>query len=75
MVVLWIMVLLSALATEYLMSMKTEVHTTRNFKEDIESYQLAKAGINLAMAELMKTAVLLYDFYCFIDYSVYALLA
>lgn len=58
MVVLWIMVLLSALATEYLTSMKTEVHTTRNFKEDMESYQLAKAGINLAMAELMKTAVL-----------------
>jgi general secretion pathway protein K len=58
MVVLWIMVLLSALATEYLASMKTETHTTRNFKEDIESYQLAKAGVNLAIAELMKTAML-----------------
>lgn len=58
MVVLWIMVLLSALATEYLAAMKTETHTTRNFKEDIESYQLAKAGVNLAIAELMKTAIL-----------------
>lgn len=56
MVVLWIIVLLTALATEFVSAMKTEVHTTRNYKEDIESYNLAKAGINLAMAELLKTA-------------------
>ena len=56
MVVLWILVLLTALAMEFVSAMKTEVHTTRNYKEDIESYNLAKAGINLAMAELMKTA-------------------
>lgn len=57
MVVLWIMVLLTALATEFVSAMKTEVHTTRNFKEDIESHNLARAGINLAMAEILQTAL------------------
>ena len=53
MVVLWVLVLLIALATEFAFSMKTEVNTTRNFKEDIEAYHLAKAGIALAMTELI----------------------
>jgi type II secretory pathway component PulK len=35
--VLWVMVLLIALSTEFALSMKTEVNTTRNFKEDAES--------------------------------------
>jgi general secretion pathway protein K len=56
MVVLWVLVLLIALATEFAFSMKTEVNTTRNFKEDFESYYLAKAGIALAMSELLKPA-------------------
>jgi len=51
--VLWIMVLLIALGTEFALSMKTEVNTTRNFKEDTEAYYLAKAGINLAKAEIL----------------------
>jgi general secretion pathway protein K len=56
MIVLWVLVLLSALATEFAIAMRTEVRTTRNHKEDTESYYLAKAGIHLAMAELYKTA-------------------
>lgn len=51
--VLWVLILLIALATEFAFSMKTEVNTTRNFKEDVESYHLAKAGIALAMTELL----------------------
>ena len=51
--VLWVMVLLIALGTEFALSMKTEVNTTRNFKEDTETYYLAKAGMNLAMAEVL----------------------
>ena len=54
MVVLWMLVLLIALATEFAFSMKMEVNTTRNFKEDVESYYLAKAGIAMAMSEIMK---------------------
>lgn len=56
MVVLWVLVLLIALATEFAFSMKMEVNTTRNFKEDVESYYLAKAGIALAMSEIVKPA-------------------
>ena len=56
MIVLWVLVLLIALATEFAFSMKMEVNTTRNYKEDTESYHLAKAGINLALAELLKTS-------------------
>jgi len=33
-----------------------EVNTTRNYKEDTESYYMAKAGFNLALAELSKNA-------------------
>ncbi len=54
--VLWVMVLLIALGTEFALSMKTEVNTTRNFKEDAEAYYLAKAGINLAKAEILSDA-------------------
>jgi general secretion pathway protein K len=54
MIVLWVLVLLMALATEFAFSMKMEVNTTRNYKEDAESYYLAKAGLNLALAELFK---------------------
>lgn len=56
MAVLWVLVLLVALATEFAFSMKMEVNTTRNYKEDAESYYLSKAGLNLAFAELFKEA-------------------
>jgi len=54
--VMWIMVFLIALGTEFALSMKTEVDTTRNFKEDVETYYLAKAGMNLAKAEILADA-------------------
>lgn len=56
MMVLWVLILLGALATEFAYSMRTEVNATKNYKEDIESYYLAKAGINMGIAELYKTA-------------------
>jgi general secretion pathway protein K len=56
MIVLWVLVLLIALATEFAFSMKMEVNTTRNYKEDAQSYYLAKAGLNLALAELLKNS-------------------
>ena len=56
MAVLWVLVILIALATEFAFSMKMEVNTTRNHKEDTEGYYLSKAGLNLALAELFKTA-------------------
>ncbi len=56
MAVLWVLVILIALATEFAYSMKMEVNTARNYKEDAESYYLSKAGFNLALAELFKDA-------------------
>ena len=56
MVVLWVLVLLMGLATEFAFSMKGEVNTTRNFKEDIQTYHLAKAGVHMAMAEILSPA-------------------
>lgn len=55
-IVLWILVLLITLGAEFNLSMKTEINTTRNFKEDMETYYLARAGINLAKAEIMGDA-------------------
>lgn len=56
MMVLWVLILLGALATEFAYSMRTEVNATKNYKEDIESYYLAKAGINMGIAELYQNA-------------------
>ncbi len=52
--VLWAMVLLIALGTDFAFSMRTEVNSTRNYKEDVQAYYLAKSGIQLAMAEILQ---------------------
>ncbi len=57
MAVLWVIVLLMALATDFAFSMKTDVNATRNYKNDIEAYFLAKSGINLARAEIIRPAL------------------
>jgi general secretion pathway protein K len=50
--VVWIMVILIAIVTQFSYSMRTEIRITQNFKEEEESYQLALAGIEYAMAEI-----------------------
>lgn len=52
--VLWVMTLLMVIAVEFAHSMKTEINITRNLKEEMEAYFLAKAGINLAIAEIVQ---------------------
>ena len=54
--VLWVMVLLAAMATEFSYSMRVEVNSTRNFKEEMECAFLAESGIELAMAEILEIA-------------------
>lgn len=54
--VLWVMVLLAAMATEFSYSMRVEVNSTRNFKEEMECAFLAESGIELAMAEMLEVA-------------------
>jgi general secretion pathway protein K len=55
MLVLWVMVFLTIIVTEFAFSMRTEVNITRNFKEETQSYYLARAGIALALAEILAT--------------------
>ena len=51
--VVWVIVVLTAIVGEFSYSMRTEVNITRNFKEEAEAYQLALAGIELAKFELL----------------------
>lgn len=52
--VLWILVLLSTLAFGFSFSMRREVNIVKNFKESTQAYFLARAGIDRAVAQLIK---------------------
>ncbi|WDN90301.1 general secretion pathway protein K [Desulfosarcina sp. BuS5] len=52
-VVLWLVALLAVIVGEFCHAMRTEINITRNFKESAESYYIALAGINRAVAELL----------------------
>lgn len=54
-VVLWVIVLLTAIVGEFSYSMRTEAKITRNFKEEAEAYYLALAGIEKAKMEILLT--------------------
>ena len=51
--VLWLMVLLVVLASQFALSARTGLETVRNLKEDREAYFLAYAGIQMAVREIM----------------------
>ena len=53
--VVWVMVILVAIAGEFSHSMKTEINITRNFKEEEEAYQMALAGVEAAKVELLSS--------------------
>lgn len=55
--VVWIMVVLIAIAGEFTYSMRTEVNIARNFKEEEEAYQLALAGIEQAKLEILAVKI------------------
>src|SRR3989337_2158170 len=55
---LWVMILLSLMAFQFIYSVRTEINVTRNLKEIVRDYYLAYAGINLGISELMNQ----YDF-------------
>ncbi len=52
--VLWVLILLSGIATEFCFAMRTEVNMVRNFKEQTEAYYIALAGLNRAIIELLR---------------------
>jgi general secretion pathway protein K len=51
--VIWIVVILMAMVSEFTYSMRTEITITKNFKEEEEAYQLALAGVERAKLELL----------------------
>ena len=59
--VLWLMVLLVALASQFALSARTGLETVRNLKEDREAYFLAYAGIQMAIKEIVADSQ--YHFY------------
>ena len=56
--VLWVLTLLAVIVGEFCHAMRTEVNITRNFKEETQSYYIAMAGLNRAIAELVKSKFL-----------------
>ncbi len=51
--VVWVIVVLTAIVGEFSYTMRTEINIARNFKEEEEAYQLALAGIEQAKLELL----------------------
>lgn len=56
--VLWVLTLLSVIAGEFCFAMRTEVNMTRNFKDQTTAYYVALAGINRAIAEMIRNEVI-----------------
>ena len=52
--VLWVLILLSAIAIEFCFAMRTEIKMVRNFKEQTEAHYIALAGLNRAIFELLR---------------------
>ena len=51
--VVWVVVVLTAIVGEFAFTMRTEINIARNFKEEEEAYQMALAGIEKAKLELL----------------------
>ncbi len=52
--VIWLLVILSALAADMAMNARGDIGAVRNFKEGREAYYLARAGLQMAYAELLE---------------------
>jgi general secretion pathway protein K len=52
--VLWVLMLLSVIVGEFCHAMRTEVNIARNFTEETRAYYIARAGVNIALNQLLK---------------------
>jgi general secretion pathway protein K len=52
--VLWILVLLTAMVAEFAYSMRTEVNITRNFKEATQAYYITHSGLIRSIVEMLR---------------------
>jgi len=51
--VLWIIAGLSVIVLEFCFGMRTEVHITNHYKEELQLYEMAKGGVYRAIVELI----------------------
>ncbi|MGA1791091.1 MAG: general secretion pathway protein GspK [bacterium] len=56
MMILWVLILLDIIVLQFASSMRTEMEITRNFRDRVESYYLARAAMELARFELAYVA-------------------
>lgn len=54
--VLWVIVFLAFVCAEFSWTMRTETSTAANFKEGMQAYYAAEAGINRAVIELLRVS-------------------
>lgn len=54
--ILWIITFLTVICAEFSWTMRTEIAITTNYREGVQAYYTAEAGINRAIIELMRTA-------------------
>lgn len=59
--VIWLLVILAALAADMALSARGDIGAVRNFKEGREAYYLARAGAQMAFAELLEDFDYVYD--------------
>lgn len=52
--VIWILMLLTVIVTEFCYTMRSQTNITRNLKESTQAYYVAQAGINRAIAAVIK---------------------
>jgi len=52
--VIWVLMLLSVIVTEFCYTMRSRVNITRNLKDSTQAYYLAVAGVNEAIAAVIK---------------------
>jgi general secretion pathway protein K len=51
--VLWVIAILSVVVFEFCFAMRTEVHITNNYKEELQCYAMAEGGVERAITELI----------------------
>ena len=51
--VLWVIAILSVVVLEFSFAMRTEVHITTNYKEELQCYAMAEGGVQRAIGELI----------------------
>ncbi len=55
--VLWVLTLMIVIVFEFTYTMRMEAHITSNFRDEAQSYFLARAGVERAIAELIKNEI------------------